>query len=169
MLDARIDDGTLATLREGDLAWKHDNGSVFLVSAKDLDDGGLASRIAAFELSPSGPLWGEGMIRPGPEVAEAEVRALDSMGLSEEEFVRRRAAQGEQHSGLQDPVSSSGRSRRGPQGARRPLRAPFREVETEAGVDEHGDFVRLAFDLPRGTYATVLLREIMKAGEVIKK
>ena len=67
------------------------------------------------------------------------------------------------------PLSSGGRSRRGPQGARRPLRAPFREVETEAGVDEHGDFVRLAFDLPRGTYATVLLREIMKAGEVIKK
>ena len=169
VLDARIDDGTLVALREGDLAWKHNNGSVFLVSAEDLDDGGLANRIAAFELSPSGPLWGEGMIRPGPEVAEAEVRALDSMGLSEEEFVRRRAAQGEQHSGLQDPVSSSGRSRRGPQGARRPLRAPFREVETEAGVDEHGDFVRLAFDLPRGTYATVLLREIMKAGEVIKK
>ena len=166
VLDARIDDGTLVALREGDLAWKHDNGSVFLVSAEDLDDGGLARRIAAFELSASGPLWGEGMMRPGPEVAETEVRALDSTGLSEEDFVCRRAAKGEQLSGLR---GLHGRSRRGPQGARRPLRAPFRDAETEAGVDEHGGFIRLAFDLPRGTYATVLLREIMKAGEVIKK
>ena len=102
-------------------------------------------------------------MQPGPEVAEAEVRALDSTALSEEDFGRSRAVVGEQPFGLRGPLSSGGRSGRGPRGARRPLRAPFRDAETEAGVDEHGGFVRLAFDLPRGTYATVLLREIMKS------
>jgi tRNA(Glu) U13 pseudouridine synthase TruD len=31
-------------------------------------------------------------------------------------------------------------------------------------MDEHGHYVRLAFDLPPGVYATVVLREIMKGG-----
>jgi tRNA(Glu) U13 pseudouridine synthase TruD len=29
-------------------------------------------------------------------------------------------------------------------------------------VDEHGAYVRCVFELPRGSFATVVLREIMK-------
>ena len=34
-----------------------------------------------------------------------------------------------------------------------------------AGGDEHGSYIRVAFGLPRGSYATVLLREITKSPE----
>ena len=46
-------------------------------------------------------------------------------------------------------------------GARRPLRVRVSNPEIDAGFDEHGPFVRTAFDLPKGAYATVLLREIV--------
>jgi tRNA(Glu) U13 pseudouridine synthase TruD len=36
------------------------------------------------------------------------------------------------------------------------------DPEVEGGVDEHGAYVRCAFELPRGAFATVVLREIMK-------
>ena len=49
-----------------------------------------------------------------------------------------------------------------PSGSRRPLRVPLRNVDLEAGVDEHGEYVRVAFELPRGAFATTALREIMK-------
>ena len=47
-------------------------------------------------------------------------------------------------------------------GARRPLRVPVTDPQVEAGADEHGEYVRCAFDLPRGAFATVVLREVMK-------
>jgi tRNA(Glu) U13 pseudouridine synthase TruD len=36
-------------------------------------------------------------------------------------------------------------------------------VQVAGGVDEHGPHITIAFSLPAGSYATVLLREIMKA------
>jgi tRNA(Glu) U13 pseudouridine synthase TruD len=36
------------------------------------------------------------------------------------------------------------------------------DCEYHGGGDEHGPFVLLAFTLPPGSYATVLLREVMK-------
>ena len=62
VLDDRLAAGALATLEEGDLAWKHDNGAVFAVTAGD-DPAQLAARLAALEISPSGPMWGSGMTR----------------------------------------------------------------------------------------------------------
>ncbi len=50
----------------------------------------------------------------------------------------------------------------GVHGARRAMRVPIANVELDSGVDEAGNFIHLAFDLPRGAYATVLLREIMR-------
>jgi tRNA(Glu) U13 pseudouridine synthase TruD len=46
-------------------------------------------------------------------------------------------------------------------GARRPFRVPVTNPELEAGFDEHGTHVRVAFDLPAGAYATVVLRELL--------
>ena len=51
-------------------------------------------------------------------------------------------------------------------GARRSMRAIMRNPAVHSGVDEHGSYIRAAFDLERGAYATVMLREIMKNDEV---
>jgi tRNA pseudouridine13 synthase len=141
VLDIRLEAGTLTTLAEGDLAWKHDNGAVFAVTADELTGSELATRLDRFEVSPSGPLWGAGMTRPGPAVAAVELEALEAMGITAE---------------------SLGTRDHNLKGARRPLRVPVGNPSTESGVDEHGAYIRVAFDLPSGSYATVLLREIMK-------
>ena len=47
-------------------------------------------------------------------------------------------------------------------GARRPLRVPIGEPTLEAGADERGPYVLLAFSLPPGAYATGVIREISK-------
>jgi tRNA(Glu) U13 pseudouridine synthase TruD len=36
-------------------------------------------------------------------------------------------------------------------------------VELSGGVDEHGPFISAAFTLGAGSFATILLRELMKA------
>ena len=48
-------------------------------------------------------------------------------------------------------------------GARRPLRVKPRDVDLAGGVDEHGPHITVAFTLPSGSFATVLLRELMKS------
>jgi tRNA(Glu) U13 pseudouridine synthase TruD len=40
-----------------------------------------------------------------------------------------------------------------------------KETDVAAGVDEHGGYITVAFTLPAGSFATTLLREIMKPGE----
>jgi tRNA(Glu) U13 pseudouridine synthase TruD len=36
-------------------------------------------------------------------------------------------------------------------------------VQHEGGVDDHGAFITVAFTLPAGSFATVLMRELMKS------
>ena len=48
------------------------------------------------------------------------------------------------------------------EGERRPFRVPLTNPDIEAGVDEFGSYIRCAFDLPRGAFATVVMEEIMK-------
>ena len=50
-------------------------------------------------------------------------------------------------------------------GARRPLRVKPTDTQLAAGVDEHGPHVTVAFTLPAGSYATVLLRESSEMSE----
>ena len=50
-------------------------------------------------------------------------------------------------------------------GVRRPARIAIRNSEISGGVDENGPYIRLVFDLPRGSFATTLLREVMKNDE----
>jgi tRNA(Glu) U13 pseudouridine synthase TruD len=47
-------------------------------------------------------------------------------------------------------------------GARRPLRVRPEEITLEGGVDNHGGYITVAFNLPSGAFATVLMRELMK-------
>ncbi|MEO0629530.1 MAG: tRNA pseudouridine(13) synthase TruD [Planctomycetota bacterium] len=136
----RLSDDTWYTLREGDVALIHEGGAVFGVD-ETTDD--LASRTAAFELSPSGPMWGTEMMRARGDTGEIELAALSRAGLSEDDLAESK------HAELVP-------------GVRRPLRVPLTDPDVEGGIDEHGGYVRVAFDLPGGAYATAVLREIMK-------
>ena len=42
------------------------------------------------------------------------------------------------------------------------LRMAVAETVYEGGVDDRGPYVRMGFELPRGAFATVVMREIMK-------
>lgn len=140
LLDRRIDEGIFATLIEGDVAYKHMSRGQFTVTRAILDAEDLASRVARFELSPSGPMLGRGMVEPGSPVREWEHEVTAALGVQSEIF-----------SAKELDI----------EGARRPFRVPVTNTELEGGFDEHGPYIRLAFDLPRGAYATVLLRELL--------
>lgn len=118
----------------GDLAWKHDNGACFLVT----DAAAEAARAEAFEISPTGPLFGFRMSFPEGEPRILEDALLQEEGLTPESF--------NLPGGL------------GMEGERRPLRVPLREPETR----QDAEGLILSFTLPRGAYATSVLREIMK-------
>ncbi len=145
VLDQRILAGTFDRLQLGDLAFKHDNRAVFAVDQGVLEDPGTASRLARFEISPSGPMWGAGMPRAAADVDDAECAALAAFDLTPHIL-----------------ADFTAKDRSAMDGARRPLRIPLVDPDAEGGVDEHGPYVRVSFELPRGSFATVVLREIMK-------
>lgn len=133
----------LQQLAAGDLAWKHDNRAVFAVDETTARvENAPTGRVSTFEVSPSGPMWGAGMERATGSVGEVEIQALATAGLTTLDLE------------TTNPVPVYG--------ARRPLRVPVTETDVSAGSDEDGPYIRLAFALPRGSYATVVMREIMK-------
>ncbi|MCC7350844.1 MAG: tRNA pseudouridine(13) synthase TruD [Phycisphaerales bacterium] len=130
--------GSFDQVRCGDLAWKHDNGACFLV-----EDAAVESpRAARFEISPTGPMIGYRMTLPQGEPLEIEQDVFAGHALSGEHF--RLAG----HHKVK--------------GVRRPLRVQPKDVDLSAGVDDHGPHVTLVFSLPAGSFATSLLREVMK-------
>jgi len=146
VLHMRLLDGQLTQLVEGDLAWKHDSRSVFAVDAQTAElENHPDGRVAAFEVSPSGPMWGKQMTMPTHKPAEMELEALAEQSVSVELMQQ-------PHEVLPSPLS----------GSRRSLRMAIENVDLSGGMDERGGYVRLAFELPRGSFATMLLREIMK-------
>ncbi|MFN0131957.1 MAG: tRNA pseudouridine(13) synthase TruD [Phycisphaerales bacterium] len=158
VLDQRLRASTIARLLPGDLAFKHDNRAVFAVpldrQAPDADPAAgpasdLVERLARLEISPSGPMWGADMIRAQGDIDRAELEALARFDLAP------------------DHLAAFDAHRRGRiSGARRPLRVPISSIEVEGGADADGTYVRCAFDLPRGAFATTVLREIMKPDRV---
>lgn len=144
VLDRRVRDGTLGRLDEGDIAVKHDNRAAFKVTAAVASDPATTDRLARFEISPSGPMWGADMLRASGPTDERELAALASAGVAPADLSNAAA------SGW--PMT----------GERRALRVPMTDPDVEGGIDEHGPYIRVAFDLPRGAFATAVLREIMK-------
>lgn len=143
VLSAREAAETLGTLAAGDLAFMHASRATFAVGEKELSVPEMPGRIARFEVSPSGPMWGTTMRRAGGEVARTELETLHAVGVDEAALERFSEAGGEI------------------EGDRRALRVPVIDPEVEGGADEHGPFVRCAFELPRGCFATSVMREIM--------
>jgi len=126
------------SIEHGDIAMKHANGACFAVEDVEAEQ----PRCAAFEISPTGPLFGRFMKMPTGHPADIEQRVLETSGFAREEI---RAMDGSKLDG-----------------ARRALRVPVGDPTLEVGNDERADYLRLSFTLPAGAYATTLLRELCK-------
>ncbi|HVZ93814.1 MAG TPA: tRNA pseudouridine(13) synthase TruD, partial [Phycisphaerales bacterium] len=145
VLTRRLGAGTFGALAEGDLAMKHDNGAVFAVDRAVLDTPTTPGRLARLEISPSGPMWGPRMTLAQGEAARVEHEELARTGVTMDHLAKAMDRKGE-----------------GLGGARRAMRVPLGLPEVEGGADEHGEYVRCAFELPPGAFATVVMREVMK-------
>ncbi len=134
LLAQRLQKGEPWRLATGDVAFIHSKAACFVVAGTEAD---LDERLAAFEISPAGPLFGSRLLRAEGEVDAAESAILERSELSHEAF------------------SSSEAQLRG---ARRPYRVPLRDVQCESS--EFG--ARISFTLPKGSYATSLVEELRK-------
>jgi tRNA pseudouridine13 synthase len=124
----------------GDMAYKHANGACFRVEDPEAEQ----PRCAAFEISPTGPLYGYRTTEATGPAGEIETSVLAPTQLEREDFRR----------------MSYYRAK----GARRPLRFQPREIDIRRGADAHGVYLELEFVLDSGCYATTLIREITKPG-----
>lgn len=153
VLDQRLRTGCLDRLVSGDLAWKHDSRAVFAVDAATAEhENAPGGRVGLQQVSPSGPMWGPKMPQPAEPVVTWEHQALATVGMTPatwEQGLRRLA----ERNGSPPPEA---------EGERRPLRVPLRDPQVTTGSDEYGVFIQLAFELPRGSFATAVLREVMK-------
>ncbi|MGC9333119.1 MAG: tRNA pseudouridine(13) synthase TruD [Anaerolineae bacterium] len=132
----RVLDARLQTLDrvfEGDLAMIHPGRSVFRVEDPAVEQ----PRADRFEISPTGPIFGYKMIQPEGQQAQLEESVLAAEDMVPDDF---RVGNG---------IKASGE--------RRALR--FSIHEPELWYDEG---LVLRFWLPKGSYATSVLAEIMK-------
>ena len=133
VLAARVLDGSWDRALDGE-AWILDGSrSVF---GPEPFDAALATRLAAFDIHPSGPLWGKGELRTTGVARALELAVLD------------------------DP--EGGALARGLAGAGlRQERRALRLRPADLGWDRPApDALRLCFSLPPGTYATAVLAEL---------
>lgn len=131
--------GGLDSIETGDLAWKHANGACFRVENAAIEQ----PRCDAFEISPTGPIFGQRMTEASGLPGQRESRILSDEGLELSSFSTRNG------------VSANG--------VRRPLRVPLNSPAFDDGTDEWGHFLSLSFALPPGSYATCVVREVCKA------
>ncbi|MBL4590659.1 MAG: tRNA pseudouridine(13) synthase TruD, partial [Phycisphaerales bacterium] len=146
VLNERVLDGLVGKLVLGDLAFLMKSRRSFPVTEAELGDPELADRLSRFEITPSGPMWGTSMLVADGEVGNRERLALAQAGVTTKDMESCEARDGFTMIG----------------GDRRPIRIPVIDPDVESGADEHGAYIRCAFDLPRGSFATTVMDEIMK-------
>jgi tRNA pseudouridine13 synthase len=134
-LQKRLEDELYSTVLSGDVLQKRDSGGMF--ANEDLQD--EQKRFDTGQLSLTGPMFGHRMKFPKAETqaAERETQLLNDEELSLESF------------------SHLGKLA---QGTRRPLSVLLENAQVAAKED----FVEVSFGLPAGSYATAIMREIMK-------
>ncbi|WP_233433458.1 tRNA pseudouridine(13) synthase TruD [Lysobacter soli] len=133
VLAQRVQRGSWDTPLDGEV-WMLD-GSRSVFGPEPFDDA-LAQRLASFDIHPTGPLWGRGELRSTGDAARLETEAL-----SGEEALALRA--GLEAEGLKQE--------------RRALRLKPAELTWSWRED---DVLEVAFALPPGAYATVVLAEL---------
>jgi tRNA pseudouridine13 synthase len=132
-LGERVERGELGRAIAGDLMRKEDSGGLFVSE----DQGDAQRRLDAWAISPTGPMFGLRMRWPAQEAERIERALWAELGLPDEALSR---------------VSKLA------EGTRRVARVRPEALE----VDAEGPDLLLAFSLPKGAYATVILRELMK-------
>ncbi|MDI1253905.1 tRNA pseudouridine(13) synthase TruD [Thermomonas sp.] len=137
VLDARVAEGTWSAALEGEVWMLDGSRSVFGPEPMTAD---LQARLDAFDIHPSGPLWGEGELRSTGDAMACELRALEG-------DTAMRLRTGLEQAGLKQE--------------RRALRLRPDALEWEWLSD---DALVLTFALPPGCYATTVLREL---GEIV--
>lgn len=122
----------LGQIEEGDVAYIHASGAAFVVRDAAVEQ----PRADRFEISPSGPLFGPKCLLAEGAPGARERTLLAESGLTLEAF---------RLPGIKM------------KGARRPYRVPIEDVAVS-----WDDGLVLQFRLPPGSYATEVLREVMK-------
>ena len=139
VLDARVGDGTWDRALEGEV-WMLD-GSRSVFGPEPFDDA-LGARLAAFDIHPTGPLWGTGELR-----TQGAARALESETLADEQSLALR----------------SGLEAAGMKQERRALRLLPQDMAWTWVAD---DVLQLTFALPPGSYATTVLAQAGAFGAI---
>ena len=117
----------------GDVAVLHGSGGQFLIEDVEREQ----PRAVAFEISPTGPIFGSRVIEPAGEVALREKAALELRGICL-------------------------KSLRPPKGIRlRGARRALRVRPDNARIRDFTGGFWLEFELPPGSYATVLIRAVL--------
>jgi len=126
---------TFGQLWAGDIAYKHLNGACFQV----LDPAREQPRADHFEISPTAPLYGFKVKLAGAQagILEESLLEKEQLGLSAFRLPGGLAMEGE----------------------RRPLRVPIHDAACQEDGPED---LLVSFALPRGSFATTVLAEIMK-------
>jgi tRNA pseudouridine13 synthase len=133
-LAQRLRDGLLRRVLPGDVMCKVPFGGMFVVQDVEVEQ----KRFDARKIVTAGPIFGRKTFAAAQEAAQRESSALTAFELSDQAFA-----------GFGKLV----------QGTRRHNLVYLNDL----AADVEPDGVRLRFTLPAGSYATVLLREIMKA------
>jgi tRNA pseudouridine13 synthase len=131
VLAARVARGDWDSPLPGDAMQLSGSRSYFVVER--LDDA-LFARCAEMDIHPTGPLWGRGDRPTRDEVGALEAACADAF-----------------------PLWCAGLTDAGLKQERRALRLPVPDL----AADREDDALRLRFTLPAGSYATVVLREIL--------
>lgn len=133
VLAERIERGLFERVLTGDWARKHATGGTFLVEDAALE----SERAERLEISATLPLYGRRVRLSEGDAGTIEAAVLERYGLRWSQFGSRR-------------------------GDRRPSRVVLEDVAVEGAVDGDADALTVRFTLPKGSYATVVLRELMK-------
>ncbi|MET0283479.1 MAG: tRNA pseudouridine(13) synthase TruD [Polyangiales bacterium] len=136
-LGERLRQGTLGQALAGDVMRKEETGGMFVSNDPVADQ----PRVTSWEISATGPMFGAKMRAAEADSLVAETELLARFGVTPEHLAR---------------VSKFG------EGTRRPARVRVSEISHH----RDGADVVLAFTLPKGSYATVLIDELTKAGEL---
>lgn len=145
VLEARIAAGLFGQTVPGDVLTRDGGNEHHALAADVVLPESEQEALTRAGYVPSGPMWGVRMPCAAGRIGEMECEAICAFGLSPEDL---------------QPAARAGVPMSG--GTRRPLWARLGSPDIEGGLDEHGPYVRCVFDLPRGAFATEVMREIMK-------